>query len=131
VVVLDNLLVKKLNKMDITRYKKIIDLPSDYNLKKINTYIPVIEEYDYKRGYISRYFVQKSNDTNSTVYEIDSKTFSNLSSNSFYITITLNWRITGTQEQIKESNFKSVKLASQNMKSILTYLPNYLQFYKY
>jgi len=131
VVVLDNLLVKKLNKMDITRYKKIIDLPSDYNLKKINTYIPVIEEYDYKRGYISRYFVQKSNDTNSTVYEVDSKTFSNLSSNSFYITITLNWRITGTQEQIKESNFKSVKLASQNMKSILTYLPNYLQFYKY
>ena len=117
--------------MDIGRYKNIIDLPSDYNLKKINTYIPVIEEYDYKRGYISRYFVQKSNDTNSTVYEIDSKTFSNLSSNSFYITITLNWRITGTQEQIKESNFKSVKIASQKMKAIITYLPNLLQFYKY
>ena len=117
--------------MGITRYKKIIDLPSDYNLKKINTYIPVIEEYDYKRGYVSRYFVQKSNDINSSIYEVDSKTFSSLNNNSFYATITLNWRLIGTQEEIKESNFKSVKLASQKMKAILTYLPNYLQFYKY
>jgi hypothetical protein len=60
-----------------------------------------------------------------------SSSFSNLSNNSFYTTITLNWRLVGTQEQIKESNFKSVKLASTNMKAILTYLPNYLQFYKY
>lgn len=117
--------------MDIARYKKIINLPSDYKSKKINTYIPVIQEYDYKRGYISRYFVQKTNDVNSTIYEVDSKTFSNLSNNAFYTTITLNWRLVGTQEQIKESNFKSVKLASANMKGILTYLPNYLQFYKY
>jgi hypothetical protein len=117
--------------MDITRYKKIIKLPSDYNLKKINTYIPVIKDYDYKKGYVSRYFVQKSNDTNSTIYEVDSKTYSSLSNNSFYTTITLNWRLNGTEEQIKESNFKSVKLASQKMKAIITYLPNYLQFYKY
>jgi hypothetical protein len=117
--------------MDIARYKTIVKLPSEYNFKKINTYIPVIQEYDYKLGYVSRYFVQKTNDVNSTIYEVDSKTFSNLNNNSFYTTITLNWRLVGTQEQIKESNFKSVKLASTNMKAILTYLPNYLQFYKY
>lgn len=117
--------------MDIGRYKKIVELPSDYNFEKINTYIPVINDYDYRRGYILRYFVQKTNDINSIIYEVDSKTYSSLSSNTFYTAITLNWRLVGTLEQIKESNFKSVKLASANMKSILIYLPNYLQFYKY
>jgi hypothetical protein len=117
--------------MDITRYKKIVQLPDDYNLKKINTHIPIISETDYKRGYITRYFAQKTNDTNSVIYEINLNTYSNLNNNSFYTTITLDWRLNGTIEQIKESNFKSVKLASHKMKGILIYLLNYLQFYKY
>lgn len=117
--------------MDINRYKKIVELPTDFNLKKINTHIPIIVETDYKRGYVSRYFAQKTNDINSTIYEINLDTYSNLNNNSFYTTITLDWRLNGTVEQIKESNFKSVKLASHKMKAVKLYLPNLLQFYKY
>lgn len=117
--------------MSIDRYKSISNLPNEYNLEKIPTHIPEPKEFDYKRGYITRYFVQKSNDTSASVFEISSSTFTNLSSNAFYKTVTLDWRLIGTIEQIKESNFKSVKIAAKVLPRVQIYLPNLLQFYKY
>jgi hypothetical protein len=117
--------------MNIDRYKSISSLPIEYKLEKIPTHIPEPKDFDYQRGYISRYFVQKSNDTLSSVFEINSSTFTSISNNSFYKTITLDWRLAGTVEQIKESNFKSVKIAAKSLPIIQLYLPNLLQFYKY
>jgi len=117
--------------MNIDRYKSISNLPTEYNLEKIPTYIPEPKDFDYQRGYITRYFVQKSNDTLAPVFEINSSIFTSLSNNSFYKTITLDWRLVGTVEQMKESNFKSVKIAAKNLPRIQIYLPNLLQFYKY
>ena len=48
----------------------------------------------------------------------------------FFLNVKLNWRLNGSIEQIKESNSKSVGLASDTMKTISLYLPNKLQFCK-
>jgi hypothetical protein len=40
-------------------------------------------------------------------------------------------RLVGTVEQMKESNFKSVKIAAKVLPRVQIYLPNLLQFYKY
>lgn len=117
--------------MDVVRYMNIAKLSNtEYGYKKLATYIPHPEEIDYKRGYIKRYFAQQSNDINAYIYEISSDVYSGISSNSFYTIVLLDWRLVGTEEQIKESNFKSVKLASQKMKALQLYLPNFLQFSK-
>jgi hypothetical protein len=117
--------------MNIDRYKSISSLPTEYNLGKIPTHIPEPNDFDYKRGYITRYFVQKANDNLAPIFEINSATFTSVLSNPFYTTITLDWRLNGAIEQMKESNFKSVKIAAKTLPRIQLYLPNYLQFYKY
>jgi hypothetical protein len=116
--------------MDILRYKKILKLPNEYKFNGVKQYIPTPTDLDYKRGYITRYFCQRANDTNGIVYEIDHKTFSNLSQNSFYTIVDLDWKIIGTDDEIKEANMKSVNRASKKLLSIQLYLPYLLQFKK-
>jgi hypothetical protein len=96
----------------------------------IKTHIPSPDENDFKKGYITRYFAQKANDESSYVFEIDKDEYGNLVTNPFFLTVKLNWRLNGSIEQIKDSNSKSVMLASNTLKSIYLYLPNKLQFYK-
>jgi len=110
------------------RLNKNLDI---FNIPDIVAHIPKLEDNDYQRGFIKRYFIQKANDENSYVYEVSSDTYSDFNSTPFYKAQYLKWRLTGTPEEVKESNFKSVKLASQKIKGLLLYLPNYLQFYKY
>jgi hypothetical protein len=112
------------------RYKLINKDIDDSILDKISTHIPTPNETDYKRGYITRYFVQSANDPSSYVYEVDKDEYSLIVANSFYINVKLNWRLSGTVEQVRESNSKSVLFASKTIKSITLYLPNTLQFYK-
>jgi hypothetical protein len=116
--------------MDITRYTTILQLPQEFKLSGVKQYIPTPIESDYKRGYIVRYFTQKVNDINSPVYEIDDYTFSNLSNNSFYQICSLDWKIIGTDEEIKEANMKSVKRAGKVLPAVQLYLPYLLQFKK-
>lgn len=114
--------------MNIERFQSIFKGRNEFNIPKLNQFVPQPNESDYKRGYVVRYFVQKANDTDSPVYEVNSSTFSSYTNTPFYTTVSLDWRLTGSDEQIKESNYQSVKLASKTMKAILFYLPNYLQF---
>ena len=116
--------------MSLDRYNKIVKLPKDFNQIKIVPYIPSPVDVDYKRGYIVRYFVQKSNDTNSVIYEIRKKSTSKLSQNSFYKIVSLDWRIMGNPDDVKKSNSASLRIASQTIPKIQLYLPNLLQFHK-
>lgn len=113
------------------RYKKINKNLSIFKTPKIIAHIPTPTDVDYKRGYITRYFIQKTNDESAYVYELSKDTITDFSTTPFYTVQNLNWRLSGTAEEVRESNFKSVKLASQKMKGLLMYLPNYLQFFKY
>jgi hypothetical protein len=115
--------------MNINRYKKISTLGQEFKPISIKTFIPTPNEMDYKRGYLVRYFCQKSNDKQSTIYEIDTRTYSKLLNTSFYITASLDWRIIGTDAEIRESNSKSIKIACKKIPSLFLYLPNLIQFH--
>ena len=117
--------------MNSDRYKSIVKLPLQYRPVKIVTYLPVPNEFDYKRGYLVRYFLQKANDFDSPIYEVKQSAMMKYASNSFYTVVSLDWRLVGTKEDIKKSNSMSLKLASVKMPKIALYLPNLIQFIKY
>jgi hypothetical protein len=117
--------------MNLDRYKKISKLSSNYDKKNLVTYLPAPTDFDYKNGYITRYFLQKANDFDSPIYEVKQRALSKYASNSFYTVVSLDWRLTGTKEEIKKSNSASIRLASVKMPKIALYLPNLIQFIKY
>jgi hypothetical protein len=53
-----------------------------------------------------------------------------MTSNPFYNTTELYWKIKGTDDEIKLANSKSVKLASKRIPALSLYLPYLLQFKK-
>jgi hypothetical protein len=114
--------------LDINRYKKINEPDLIYDSIKIKTHIPIPTETDYKRGYIARYFIQKANDLESAIYEVDYIGFSKFIDNPFYTHVNLNWRLIGTDAQIEDSNFKAIRLLVSKVPKLLLYLPNLLQF---
>jgi hypothetical protein len=114
--------------LDIKRYTAIKQPDLVYNGVKIKTYTPNVTETDYKRGFVRRYFIQKANDTESTIYEVDNIGFSKAIDNPFYKLVDINWRLTGTDEQIKDSNFKAIRLLTPTIPKLYLYLPNLLQF---
>ena len=116
--------------MDIDRYKDIVDLNSEFNQINITAFIPSPRNEDYKRGYITRYFVQKANDSNSFIYEVSKENYSLYVTNSFLSSVQLDWRITGEDVEIKKSNSESIRLASKKLNKLQLYLPNLLQFRK-
>jgi hypothetical protein len=127
-------IIDKFNNMvSIFKYDRLTK-DSNQSIKSLNsgikTNVPTPDDSDYKKGYITRYFVQSANDVSSYVYEVDKQEYSNLLSNPFYINVKLNWRLNGSVEQIRDSNSKSVMLASNTIKFVSLYLPNKLQFYK-
>jgi hypothetical protein len=111
------------------RYKRINKNLDKFKIN-INTFIPNPIDSDYTRGYITRYFVIKSNDPNSTIYEISKESYRDLITNPLLITTSLDWRIVGDDIDIKKSNGESVRLASQKINKLQLYLPNLLQFKK-
>jgi hypothetical protein len=114
----------------IDRYNSIIKNGHLFKYKKIETIIPMPEDIDYKKGYIDRYFIQKSNDNGAPIFEIDRNEYASFLQNPFYIAVTIMWRIYGTNDEISESNLKSIKLGCLTMRNLYTYLPNTLQFSK-
>jgi hypothetical protein len=102
----------------------------EYKNVNIVTHLPKPTEFDYSQGYVIRYFLQKSNDINSPIYEVKQTALSKYSSNSFYSIVSLDWRLIGTNEEIKQSNSASLRLASAKLPKISLYLPNLLQFHK-
>lgn len=111
------------------RYISLAKNIDDFSFS-INTFVPSPNESDYKRGYITRYFVQNANDVNSYIYEISKDTYKNITANQLLINTSLDWRIIGDDQEIKKSNSESIRLASQKINKLQLYLPNLLQFKK-
>ena len=112
------------------RYKKIHSNLSEYKLPEIITYVPNPLEADYKRGYIKRYFIQKANDAAGYIYEIDSFSFLNFKISPYFNVIMILWRVSGTNDEISQSNSKSIRIGMKTIPSLHLYLPNTLQFSK-
>jgi len=124
----------------IKRYSQIVkQTPRDI---KILTFIPSPSDIDYRRGFIKRYFVQKTNDKGSPIYEISKRDINKYKTNPLYTSVDLRWRIKGPKETqyddegnvsdkaVSESNRVAIRLVADKIPNLKLYLPNLLQFYK-
>jgi hypothetical protein len=121
--------------MGISRieYHELIRLENKSLIKTqtIKSHIPTPSYKDYRQGYIVRYFIQRINDDNALIYEVNETDYLRFSIDEFYNAVNIDWRLTGGEDAIKDSNAKSVKLGSKKMKNLIFYLVNYLQFSGY
>lgn len=127
--------------MDINkRYNELVsDAFNNMNTTPV-TYIPILTNTDYKRGFITRYFVQKTNDDNTPIFEVNNGEYHRVGRSGIYNTTSLRWRIEGSINGVydlnenlkdigvKESNKISIRLASNEITKLKLYLPNLLQF---
>lgn len=127
--------------MDISKRYRQLKYDSTSGLEsKIRSFLPTPNKVDYERGYVTRFFIQRSNDSSAVVYEVSDVEYSRLESNALFNGTSLRWRISGpneiiydknnvvTDKGVIESNRISVKLASENMPNLKLYLPNLKQF---
>ncbi len=96
----------------------------------IRTHVPNPNDTDYKRGFILRYFLQKVNDTNGPVYEVSDTTFANFLNNELYLKCKIEWKISGTNDEIKKVNLQTLLEVNNKMPALKKYLSNLLQFSK-
>ena len=116
--------------MDNKRYNILGRGGEVFRKISIKAFIPEPNEDDYDRGYLHRFFTQRANDANGSVYEINAKNYEKMTTHPFYNTTELYWKIKGTDDEIKLANSKSVKLASKRIPALSLYLPYLLQFKK-
>ena len=121
---------------DLIKNKKIpsLDIP--------NTIVPLPTTTDYENQFIIRYFIQKVNDDNGFVFEVDEQTYFEYKTNPYWKSEEIKWRIAGPIDEIyddmgmlldkgvKKSNEGILNFAAANIKNIRLYFPNLLQFYK-
>jgi hypothetical protein len=109
---------------------------------KIDTSVPVPNESDYSRGWITRYFLQRTNDKGANIYEVNYSQYTNSITNDLFTNVSIKWRISGpiaTQydsvgnvldKGVRESNRISISLVNDKIPNLKFYLPNLLQFHK-
>lgn len=95
---------------------------------------------DYKREYITRYFVKRRNDPNSRIIEVTEKQYNSLPAKSsgingdLYFGISLRWRIAGnlnttsTTYGIVDANKKTLQLSEEKMSGIANFLGDLQEF---
>ena len=96
----------------------------------VSAFIPTPTEDDYSVGYMTRTFLQKTNDINAHIIEINPKEIANARQTFYYTPVELTWRLIGTPQEIMDSNSKSVKDATSTIPNLSHYLTNTLQFAK-
>jgi hypothetical protein len=123
-------------------YKDLIKNLNKFDIKFPNTIVPSPTTDDYDLGYIIRYFIQKANDENAHIFEIDEKEYQRYKENAFWIVGELKWRIRGPLNTtykidgkiddvgVINANKAAIARMSQTIKNIGLYLPNFTQFYK-
>jgi hypothetical protein len=123
-------------------YKDVVNNLNLFDIKYPKTIVPTPTEDDYAIGFINRYFVQKVNDENAHIFEIDEKEYDAYVDNLHWKTAQLKWRITGPKNTIYnlnggiddkgviDANKSAISRTSQKLKNIGLYLPNVLQFHK-
>tara|TARA_B110000305_G_C19122016_1_gene484788 strand:+ start:364 stop:747 length:384 start_codon:yes stop_codon:yes gene_type:complete len=124
---------------NLKRYKQI-NKGKTQVYRTVQTYIPTPDKSDYVKGYLTRIFVQKSNDNGSPIYEVNQSQIAYFSQSPLYSVAIVKWRISGPNESflkegimyksVKESNRISIKLHLDKIPNLELYLPNLLQFYK-
>jgi hypothetical protein len=123
-------------------YKDVAKNIENFTLQIPKTLIPIPTEFDYDNGFIRRYFIQKTNDSNGFVFEVSLEVYDELRDNPFWKVADLKWRITGPKQTVYNqkgelsdigveiTNKQIINLTSKTIRNISLYLPNLLQFHK-
>jgi hypothetical protein len=123
-------------------YKDVAKNIDKFTIKIPKTIVPKPTASDYENGFIERYFIQVSFDSNGFIYEVDESTFDKYLENPFWIGEKLFWRIAGPLDTVYDtdgkildkgviaSNKASLSITSLKIQNISLYLPNIKQFYK-
>jgi len=107
----------------------------------IISYIPTTTTEDVRRGYLTRYFAQKHNET--SIIEIDAKQYLDIQKKIFdpnmYRIVSLLWYITGTLEpsvngtvqtlSVQQKNLQQIHFAKQIIPNIQAKLLNLVELY--
>lgn len=106
--------------------------------KSPSSYKPTPTDYDYRYGYILRYFLQKRTSPENSILEVSEEDFNSVSPNPSstkidersYNSLELLWTITGNKSYVANSN-KIILDKSENIfPGIKKFLPNLLEYYK-
>ena len=117
------------NVFSYTKLASQKNLPNVTPAKPIS-HFPKPTNGDYYNGYIERYFIQKVNDINAPIFEIDVNNSSGEEFKDYYAIVSIQWRLTGIPQEIMESNSRSVREATTTIPNLSHYLANLLQFAK-
>ena len=122
-------------------YNDILKDADKFKIEIPKTIVPIPTDDDYKIGYIRRYFVRRSNDESSHIFEIADSDYTKYVENPFWTAATVKWRINGpispiyrqdgtlSDKGVQNSNRAAIGIAARTLKNIGLYLPNLLQFY--
>jgi hypothetical protein len=96
-------------------------------------YYPQPSKVDYDQGYVTRYFIRKSNNVDAKIIEIDVKQWNLIGSRIdpfLYLKTSLPWKLTGNESDVEQTNFKVVRKYNEELPGLQKYLRNYLELYK-
>lgn len=112
----------------IETYNSLIQTKSQI---PIVAYEQLPTELDYSAGFIYRYFIRKRNDNFGIITEVSKQMHENLLNDDFYLTISMRWKITGTNQfEVEQLNQRSINYAQEKMSNIDTYVKNLTKFYR-
>lgn len=123
-------------------YRNLIDSSSLSTTQIPETFLPNPNESDYEVSKISRYFLQKSNDKSSPVFEVSFDTYNEFKTNPFWSNVELEWRIKGEMEPVvnqkgmitdvgvRNFNLNQIAKFQKTIPPLRSYLINPTQFYK-
>jgi len=81
-----------------------------------SNFFPELKEKDYKSKLISRFFIQKANDRTTPVLEISEADYNKQLT--LYNKVRVNWTISGTKEEVAESNLLTINNTNKVYKGI-------------
>ena len=118
------ILPKHKNKTLYGKYKKVVD-----NLKREfyhKSHKLIVLKKHRKKGTIQRFFVRRNDDISQRIFEIKKQQFG--IDSIFYDKVSLSWKLSGSEEDIKLQNTKALKEADKTLPGIEDLLDP-LEFY--
>jgi hypothetical protein len=126
----------KLISKDVIKYNNIKNEQLTTHVSPIS-FFPIITESDLDNGYFERFFVQRRNNPENTIMEIDISQYLNigLESNNIsevnYNSTHLKWYISNIEDGIKaQLNKQQVSDAEKKFKGLKKFITNYLEYSK-
>ena len=104
--------VRQILKTEETNFQKYMDIKKPAREIYPEDITPEVKDKDYQNGFKLRYFIQLSNDLSSPVLEISKSDFEK--DLNLYNKIIVNWKISGTRQQVEEINNNTIDNTERN-----------------